>query len=1156
MQLGRFYRPVILAFCLLISLGAIATDFKGKYRTTNTVLELAPGNNDSYTGTFNIKDKSYPVVATEKNGTLEGYFTANETKFNFTAELSDGKLSLLSDGRTVVLTRDKTKVANPLDDVAPEVKPKPHNPFDDVAPNPNPNPTPPLPAPQPQPTPPTANNFITGDDAINALQNIKAGPQNPDREWLVVVYLDCDHNLFPFADPILKSMEKGLPEEGVDVLVLMDRPIYKTDKGEEKRPHLYRVKRSVNEDRIDSEVLLDFGPINVADPRVLSAFIAGSLKAFPAKQHALFTWDHGGTWQALTYDDHPGKKNTTENMTMPIFRKSVMDGMKAAGLAKWDLLSFDMCLMGQLEVAAEVHDLTDVMIASEALEPAPGQPYTAILQAMGKGTMGGRRIGSTVVQEFDKYHKTNQVRSTTLSAMDMALYDEVNAKLNAVCEKLIPAMATDWTPLARSYFYAEQYHDSRDEFRRGKAAHQSIDLMDALKKCRGSMTNFPAEAEFKELRSVMDRFVIANANSDRRKMSNGVAIYAPVVQSAYDPDYEKLQFYKTSKWPSLLKALYPEQAKNKTIPKFNKIELVNKEGKPESQLLPMKGYNLDIEVDGKGIVWIRDLPAVRDEKNKGMRVLAASYIVDADFVTKMQKIDPNKLSQDVDLLMPEFKDGINKVTHPLWGLRFMANTGDKSHEVMIDASDLQDPATFIVPVRIADPKTGNKPRRANLYCDMVDMGVKRIQYIEQTADGHFISNVTFDPPSPEATITALFLLIGDDSTEKLVDGDTFLWNKGLRLTIDNLPPGDYEEILVAETLTGVRSIGRCKMPVGNDVQLAQSKTSFRDFRYETMLGTWEWQTLANPPGVLGQMTLTPCKFKNVYSMLLTTVDGKGKTNNIEGFMAFEISDLPHYRMIMSAPGVGVAAIPGTMTWLAQNGPPRILSHNLALNTDILWVKTKNGNPGPNPTPGPNPNPNPNPGPGPVVQQTDGIVITDANQTISILIPTSFTKDDEVVAHRKKVWPGFDYAAYDQSVSAAVDIIRFDGIRDANEVIRLRVDGAATYGARIQLNAPTSFVVEGVQIINYSGQANNNGNLLNVSINLIPTASGYVCIDLMCSARNPEVAIPILFKVASSIQLLKTAAANGANPRTSTRSATDLDLRGRNGLVLPGKSEDK
>ena len=41
------------------------------------------------------------------------------------------------------------------------------------------------------------------------------------------------------------------------------------------------------------------------------------------------------------------------------------------------------------------------LVASEALEPGKGMPYTRVLEALGKGTLGDRRIGADIVAAYE-----------------------------------------------------------------------------------------------------------------------------------------------------------------------------------------------------------------------------------------------------------------------------------------------------------------------------------------------------------------------------------------------------------------------------------------------------------------------------------------------------------------------------------------------------------------------------------------------------------------------------------------------------------------------------------------------------------------------------------------------------------------------------------
>lgn len=244
-------------------------------------------------------------------------------------------------------------------------------------------------------------------------------------------------------------------------------------------------------------MLKEFGILDMTDPRLLAAFTEWTLKTYPAKQYASIAWNHGGGWQSLHSDDNAGAPDRRIfGMTLPGFRQGLSDGMKAAGLKKWDVFIFDMCLMAQLEVAAEMYGLADIMIASQDVEPGQGVPYDKVLEAFSRGTFGGRRIASEIVTEFDKFYKTSSKSTTTLSAVDLTLFPEVNTKLNAVCDKLVTVLPKQWSSFAKSIFHAEQYNQSRDDFRMGVFALAKRRHAGRAQEVPRHVLRVPAEAEF------------------------------------------------------------------------------------------------------------------------------------------------------------------------------------------------------------------------------------------------------------------------------------------------------------------------------------------------------------------------------------------------------------------------------------------------------------------------------------------------------------------------------------------------------------------------------------------------------------------------------------------------------------------------------------
>ncbi|HSU68080.1 MAG TPA: hypothetical protein VLJ39_14480 [Tepidisphaeraceae bacterium] len=85
-------------------------NFAGSYKGDGLVLEIS-GDPTHYSGTLELKDNKFPVSAHAAEGKLVGTFESEGNKFDFTASLDSGTLTLVSGGTTYTL---KKAVANPL----------------------------------------------------------------------------------------------------------------------------------------------------------------------------------------------------------------------------------------------------------------------------------------------------------------------------------------------------------------------------------------------------------------------------------------------------------------------------------------------------------------------------------------------------------------------------------------------------------------------------------------------------------------------------------------------------------------------------------------------------------------------------------------------------------------------------------------------------------------------------------------------------------------------------------------------------------------------------------------------------------------------------------------------------------------------------------
>jgi hypothetical protein len=125
----------------------------------------------------------------------------------------------------------------------------------------------------------------------------------------------------------------------------------------------YYLEEHQNEpaDLISSPMLKNLGSTDMSDGNVLKAFIKFVLdeKAYEAKHYMLVIADHGGGWRGVCWDEIQDPDGGA-CITIPELRSAL-----ASSGHKFDIIAFDCCLMGMVEVAYEISNYADYMISSQ-----------------------------------------------------------------------------------------------------------------------------------------------------------------------------------------------------------------------------------------------------------------------------------------------------------------------------------------------------------------------------------------------------------------------------------------------------------------------------------------------------------------------------------------------------------------------------------------------------------------------------------------------------------------------------------------------------------------------------------------------------------------------------------------------------------------------
>lgn len=253
---------------------------------------------------------------------------------------------------------------------------------------------------------------FVGVDAAGAPA---AAPTQETDTWTIMVYLCGDNNLEPAGLSDLAEMEAAGSSTEVTIVVLMDTftALTGTHWYVIDEANYHHVALPDHHDCDCDEVLgtdsVCPGELDMGDGGNLTYFLVNAVEYAPADHYMLVLWDHGGGWRGVCWDD-----STLIEVTPDVFWSSRLttpetaDAIAAAEAEKGfklDILGYDACLSGMIEVVYENRYLADYMFASINLVPWDGMHYTPILQAI-EASPGAtmEEIGTVIVNSYVAYY--------------------------------------------------------------------------------------------------------------------------------------------------------------------------------------------------------------------------------------------------------------------------------------------------------------------------------------------------------------------------------------------------------------------------------------------------------------------------------------------------------------------------------------------------------------------------------------------------------------------------------------------------------------------------------------------------------------------------------------------------------------------------------
>ncbi|MEW6556285.1 MAG: clostripain-related cysteine peptidase [Elusimicrobiota bacterium] len=369
-------------------------------------------------------------------------------------------------------------------------------------------------------------------------------------KWTYAVYLDADNNLEDAGIDDFLEMAKVGSNSDINIVVQMDRASgYDSTYGDWKTCKRFKITKDMKP--YASNALEDLGEANMGSPTTLTNFITWVWTNYPADRYALILWNHGGGWRDRSPSRSPLERAVCwddGNNDDCLYMKEVRTAISNASHT-FDLIGFDACLMGHLEVAYELRNVLDdangVMVGSEETEPGDGWPHDTILSYLAANPSATpKQLGTAIVDKYGAFYGASA--ACTQSAIDTTKINDAVSKLNIFADSMNDNSQLTAIQTARTNCKAYSESDG----------YYGVDIYRFANQVGGTAAT--------NLKTAITSAVVKNykgsARNDTAKYgSYGLCVYFPKTKSYYDSAYTSAILYgseTTNKWDDFLKRYY------------------------------------------------------------------------------------------------------------------------------------------------------------------------------------------------------------------------------------------------------------------------------------------------------------------------------------------------------------------------------------------------------------------------------------------------------------------------------------------------------------------------------------------------------------------------------------------------------------------------
>lgn len=262
-----------------------------------------------------------------------------------------------------------------------------------------------------------------------------------------LVYMAADNNLERFGIKNLKALQEIGSSKHANIIVLFDRsPGYDKSEGNKSGTDLFYITRNPN--KMNDDIIYEYGELDMTNAENLFTFLKMVNYYFPAKHTVLNVWSHG----CGVYPDGIISRSVIEDYTTGYGVQNMMSVYDfAMALKKYesktgkyiDVIQFDCCDMQMIEVAYELRNMCDYIVASETEIPGSGSNYKKIAEYISLNEkFDAENFSIFLVDSFYEY-QNNPLLNYSYSALKTAALEHLIFDFNLSCEDLINSIKSE-----------------------------------------------------------------------------------------------------------------------------------------------------------------------------------------------------------------------------------------------------------------------------------------------------------------------------------------------------------------------------------------------------------------------------------------------------------------------------------------------------------------------------------------------------------------------------------------------------------------------------------------------------------------------------------------------------------------------------------------